>query len=91
MRAHTRGTARSTQTRGDGEQRPITIFMTPPPPTFVLGDDGGVEDLRLLEGDGQRGAAAHAQTDRRGSLGGACAKHKTSFSNAFFFKQCDTL
>lgn len=38
--------------------------------TSVFGHHGGVETLWLLEGDGQRGATAHAQTDHRRGLRG---------------------
>lgn len=41
--------------------------------TSVFGHNGGVETLRLLEGDRQRGATAHAQTDHRRGLRGTWA------------------
>lgn len=41
--------------------------------TSVFGHHGGVETLRLLEGDSQRGATAHAQTDHRRGLRGTWA------------------
>lgn len=46
------------------------VTMTTLIHTSVLGHHGGVQTLRLLEGDGQRGATAHAQTDHRRGLRG---------------------
>lgn len=45
--------------------------------TSVFGHHGGAETLRLLEGDGQCGATAHAQTDHRWGLWGTCAGART--------------
>lgn len=44
--------------------------------TSVFGHHSGVETLRLLESDGQRGATAHAQTHHRRGLRGTWARAK---------------